>query len=57
MTVTSLIKEVGCNRSTFYYYFADTPSGCGKTTLVNLVMGVDVPTSGTVRVRGVCVHG
>ena len=24
VTVTSLIKEVGCNRSTFYYYFADT---------------------------------
>ena len=28
------------------------PSGCGKTTLVNLIMGVDVPTSGTVRVLG-----
>ena len=27
-------------------------SGCGKTTLVNLIMGVDVPTSGTVRVLG-----
>ena len=27
------------------------PSGCGKTTLVNLIMGVDVPISGTVRVR------
>ena len=28
------------------------PSGCGKTTLVNLIMGVDVPTSGSVRVLG-----
>ena len=28
------------------------PSSCGKTTLVNLIMGVDVPTSGTVRVLG-----
>ena len=26
------------------------PSGCGKMTLVNLIMGVDVPISGTVRV-------
>ena len=24
VTVTSLIKEAGCNRSTLYYYFADT---------------------------------
>lgn len=28
------------------------PSGCGKTTLVNLIMGVDVPTFGSVRVLG-----
>ena len=28
------------------------PSGCVKTTLENLIMGVDVPTSGTVRVLG-----
>lgn len=28
------------------------PSGCGKTTLVNLIMGVDIPASGTVRVLG-----
>lgn len=28
------------------------PSGCGKTTLVNLIMGIDVPAAGTVRVLG-----
>lgn len=28
------------------------PSGCGKTTLVNLIMGITVPTSGRVRVLG-----
>lgn len=28
------------------------PSGCGKTTMVNLVMGILVPSSGTVRVLG-----
>lgn len=28
------------------------PSGCGKTTLVNLVVGSDVPDSGSVRLAG-----
>ena len=28
------------------------PSGCGKTTMVNLVMGILVPTAGAVRVLG-----
>ncbi len=28
------------------------PSGCGKTTLVNLIMGITVPSSGEVRVMG-----
>ncbi|NIF73496.1 peptidase domain-containing ABC transporter [Burkholderia sp. Ap-962] len=29
------------------------PSGCGKTTLVNVLLGVLVPTSGTVRIGGI----
>ena len=28
------------------------PSGCGKTTLVNLVIGITIPASGTVTVLG-----
>ncbi len=28
------------------------PSGCGKTTLVNLIMGILIPTAGTVRIMG-----
>lgn len=27
-------------------------SGCGKSTLLNIIGGIDVPTSGSVRVRG-----
>ena len=48
VTVTSLIKEVGCNRSTFYYYFADTEQ------LAEAALDAVVPvgnSSGTALVR------
>lgn len=33
------------------------PSGCGKSTLLQLATGLDVPTSGVVRLRGEVVRG
>ena len=32
------------------------PSGCGKTTLLNLIGGMDRPTSGTIQVGDLAVH-
>jgi len=33
------------------------PSGCGKTTILNLIAGLEHPSSGEVRVRGARVEG
>lgn len=33
------------------------PSGCGKTTLLNILSGIDEPTSGAVHVNGEALYG
>jgi NitT/TauT family transport system ATP-binding protein len=33
------------------------PSGCGKSTVLNLIAGLDVPTSGTIEMDGKPIHG
>ncbi|MHA1923242.1 MAG: ATP-binding cassette domain-containing protein, partial [Candidatus Heimdallarchaeota archaeon] len=33
------------------------PSGCGKTTLLNMIGGLDIPTSGQVLINDIDVTG
>ncbi len=33
------------------------PSGCGKTTLINLIMGLEKPTSGEILINGKAIDG
>lgn len=41
VTVASLIREVGCNRSTFYYHFSDVEQLAEKA--LDAVVPVEIP--------------
>ena len=38
------------NDGEFVTFFG--PNGCGKTTLLNIISGIDIPNSGTIRING-----
>ena len=50
------LKEVSCTIDTDEFTSLVGPSGCGKTTLLKIVAGLLIPTSGTLRIDGEIVR-
>jgi putative ABC transport system ATP-binding protein len=48
----TVLKEVSLNVEPGGFLAVVGPSGCGKTTLLGLLAGLDLPSSGTVRLDG-----
>jgi len=53
----TVLKEVSLDVEPGGFLAVVGPSGCGKTTLLGLLAGLDVPTSGTVRLAGEDIGG
>ncbi|MDP3773983.1 MAG: ABC transporter ATP-binding protein [Gemmatimonadales bacterium] len=52
----TVLKEVSLAVEPGGFLAVVGPSGCGKTTLLGLLAGLDVPSSGTVRLDGQDLH-
>lgn len=46
------IKDINLEVFAGEYIIIYGPSGCGKSTLLNIMAGLEIPTKGTVRIRG-----
>lgn len=51
------LDEVNLNVDKCEFICVVGPSGCGKTTLMNIIAGLYLPSTGTVRVKGELVQG
>ena len=47
-----VLKDFNLNIEEEHSYIITGPSGCGKTTLLRLILGLDVPDKGTVKLLG-----
>jgi len=51
-TRTHVLKDINFSVSAGEFLVIRGPNGCGKTTLMNLIGGLDEPTSGTIHIHG-----
>ena len=47
-----VLDNFNLNIESEHSYILTGPSGCGKTTLLRLVLGLDEPDSGTIKLLG-----
>ena len=50
------LKDISAHFSVGEFVSVVGKSGSGKSTLVNMLTGIDHPTSGTVSIGGLCIH-